>query len=450
MKHFKKIESKFLFSLLIMSVWSIIAVGQTTAKISKHIPEIEKWIQKQFAKGKTPPFSFICDGKPSAEFIRQWDYSQQKIESEEADVIKYLFTYYNPTNGLKVECTVKGYPSYQAAEWVLNFTNKGTSNSPTLEQVKVVDLAMQYASKGEFKLHYADGNHISKYDFHPRSVTLATGETKQMSPQGGRSSEGDYLPFFNIESPAGQGVILGVGWSGTWYADVCAQDNRTISMASGMKTMKLYLRPQETIRTPSISLMFWENIDRMAGHNKFRRFVLAHKSRKINGKFAEYPLSSGFNYRDPAPCTEYSCLTADYAIAMVKRYIQFGLKPEVFWLDAGWNTDAADFEHGKTWANTAGNWTVDTLRFPKGLRPVADEIHKVGAKFMVWFEPERAIVNSWLAKTHPEWMLSSSDKNPVQLFDLGNAEACAWLSKYIGDLLEQNGIDYYQIGRAHV
>ena len=63
-------------------------------------------------------------------------------------MIKYLFTYYNPTNGLKVECTVKGYPSYQAAEWVLNFTNKGTSNSPTLEQVKVVDLAMQYASKG--------------------------------------------------------------------------------------------------------------------------------------------------------------------------------------------------------------------------------------------------------------------------------------------------------------
>ena len=446
MKHFKKIESKFLFSLLIMSVWSIIAVGQTTAKISKHIPEIEKWIQKQFAKGKTPPFSFICDGKPSAEFIRQWDYSQQKIESEEADVIKYLFTYYNPTNGLKVECTVKGYPSYQAAEWVLNFTNKGTSNSPTLEQVKVVDLAMQYASKGEFKLHYADGNHISKYDFHPRSVTLATGETKQMSPQGGRSSEGDYLPFFNIESPAGQGVILGVGWSGTWYADVCAQDNRTISMASGMKTMKLYLRPQETIRTPSISLMFWENIDRMAGHNKFRRFVLAHKSRKINGKFAEYPLSSGFNYRDPAPCTEYSCLTADYAIAMVKRYIQFGLKPEVFWLDAGWNTDAADFEHGKTWANTAGNWTVDTLRFPKGLRPVADEIHKVGAKFMVWFEPERVIRGTQWAVEHPDWMLDIPEHNndTYLLFDLGNPEACHWMSKYIGDMLEENGIDYYR------
>ena len=82
MKHFKKIESKFLFSLLIMSVWSIIAVGQTTAKISKHIPEIEKWIQKQFAKGKTPPFSFICDGKPSAEFIRQYEQLSHSGTSE--------------------------------------------------------------------------------------------------------------------------------------------------------------------------------------------------------------------------------------------------------------------------------------------------------------------------------------------------------------------------------
>ena len=60
MKHFKKIESKFLFSLLIMSVWSIIAVGQTTAKISKHIPENRKiGFRKQFAKRKKPPpFSF--------------------------------------------------------------------------------------------------------------------------------------------------------------------------------------------------------------------------------------------------------------------------------------------------------------------------------------------------------------------------------------------------------
>ena len=30
------------------------------------------------------------------------------------------------------------------------------------------------------------------------------------------------------------------------------------------------------------------------------------------------------------------------------------------------------------------------------------------------------------------------------LFDLGNPEACHWMSKYIGDMLEENSIDYYR------
>ena len=30
------------------------------------------------------------------------------------------------------------------------------------------------------------------------------------------------------------------------------------------------------------------------------------------------------------------------------------------------------------------------------------------------------------------------------LFNLGNPEACRWMSRYIGDFIEQNGIDYYR------
>ena len=212
-----------------------------------------------------------------------------------------------------------------------------------------------------------------------------------------------------------------------------------------MEKMKLYLRPGESIRTPRICMLFWQGNDPMAGNNRFRRFMLAHHTRTIDGKFAEYPLSAGFDWGDPAPCNEYGCLTEEFAVALINRYKQFGIVPEVFWLDAGWyeGSGGPDFSGGN-WSTCVGNWIIDSTRFPRGLKPLSDAAHRVGAKFMVWFEPERAIVNSWLAKTHPEWMLSSSDKNPVQLFDLGNAEACAWLSKYIGDLLEQNGIDYYR------
>ena len=95
---------------------------------------------------------------------------------------------------------------------------------------------------------------------------------------------------------------------------------------------------------------------------------------------------------------------------MVKRYEQFKLVPEVFWLDAGWYNHSADVANHKNWANTVGNWTVDSIRFPEGLRPIADEVHRVGSKFMVWFEPERVMKGSAWALQHPQRMLDARGK----------------------------------------
>lgn len=407
--------------------------------------EVEQWITSSFAKGKTPPFSFMYDDKYSAAFIRTWNYSAERLKSGEANVIRYRFTYTNKEAGLQIECDVDGYTDFEAVKWMLRFRNIAANNSKMLKMVKAIDIGLQYAKAGEFKLHSADGNHISRADFHPRTRTMKVGENYQIAPVNGRSSEVAF-PFFNIESPTKQGVMFSIGWSGTWVADFMKTDSRTFAIKSGMKRFESYLQAGESIRTPSVSLLFWKGSDRMTGHNKFRRFVLAHQSRKINGKFATYPLSSGFNYRDPAPCTEYSCLTADYAIAMIRRYTQFGLKPEVYWLDAGWNTGAANYEGGQSWANTVGNWTVDTTRFPQGLKPVSDEVHKAGAKFMVWFEPERVIRGTQWAREHPEWMLDipGSTKDTYLLFDLGNDEAREWMSEYIARMIKENGIDYYR------
>ena len=139
-----------------------------------------------------------------------------------------------------------------------------------------------------------------------------------------------------------------------------------------------------------------------------------------------------FNYQDPAPCNEYSCITADYAISIVKRFKQFNLVSEVFWLDAGWYTGAGDYVHDKQWWNTVGNWTADSARFPNGLRPVSEAVHQTGAKFMVWFEPERVYEGTTWAVQHSQWMLKYED-NEQYLFDLGNPEARRWLSTYMSD-----------------
>ena len=344
-------------------------------------------------------------------------------------------------------CDVKGYPEFRAVEWVLHFHNTSAKNSGQLTRVKVADFDMVYPAAGALKIHYAEGNKISKADYAPRTAEFRTEQPLHIEPHGGRSSE-EAFPFFNLESEASrQGVMVAVGWTGTWFADLEKRDPNRLTLAAGMLNTDLYLYPGEQIRTPSVALMFWSG-ERMNGHNRFRRLVLAHHSRKVDGS-PFYPLCSAFNYRDPQPCGEYSCLTADWAIAMVRRYSMFELTPDVFWLDAGWHTGAGDFRHGKSWANTTGNWTVDRERFPEGLKPVSDAVHEAGAKFMVWFEPERVVKGTQWATEHKEWMLDTewpegSEQSTWYLFDLGNDEACDWLCKYYGDLIEENGIDYYR------
>ena len=436
-----------LASALLLALGAIPASAQVRLHMQGDKTDIARWIDQRFAKGQLPPFSFILDEQPSEEFLRSWRWSRTAPASTDKDVVLRTFTYTDPRSGLEVVCDVKGYPEFRAVEWVLHFRNTSAENSGQLTRVKVADFDMVYPAAGALKIHYAEGNKISKADYAPRTAEFRTEQPLHIEPHGGRSSE-EAFPFFNLESEASrQGVMVAVGWTGTWFADLEKRDPSRLTLAAGMLNTDLYLYPGEQIRTPSVALMFWSG-DRMNGHNRFRRLVLAHHSRKVDGS-PFYPLCSAFNYRDPQPCGEYSCLTADWAIAMVRRYSMFELTPDVFWLDAGWHTGAGDFQHGKSWANTTGNWTVDRERFPEGLKPVSDAVHETGAKFMVWFEPERVVKGTQWATEHKEWMLDTewpegSEQSTWYLFDLGNDAACDWLCKYYGDLIEENGIDYYR------
>ena len=432
-------------SLVLLTMIPLAASAQSSCTLSDTPTDVSRWIESRFAKGKVPPFSFVYDGKPSAGLLRKWKYTAQRVESSEPGVREYLYSYQDRRSGLKVECRVKGFSDFGAVEWVLNFKNLSDANSATIEQVKVLDLDLTSPGEGSFTVHYADGSHVSKADFHQRTKVLAPGDSLYMAPEGGRSSDHTGFPFMNLEASNGRGAIVAVGWTGNWYVDVSQQMPGTATLASGMKNLNLYLLPGETIRTPLVCMLFWQGEDRMVGHNMFRRFMLAHHSPKLNGRFAEYPFSGGYSWGDPAPCNEYCCLTEDFALALTKRYAQFGIVPEVFWLDAGWykGCGGPDFT-GKNWYNTVGTLEVDEKRFPNGLKPLSEAAHEAGAKFMVWFEPERVAVGSQIAEEHPEWLLKRSNDPNNLLFDLGNPEALNWMCEHIGDLIEKNGIDYYR------
>ncbi len=404
---------------------------------------VKKWVEQHFSKGKLPPFSFVYGGNHSDGFIRNWKFKAEKLSSAEPSTEEMLYTWSEGQSGLSVKCFVTSFNDFPAVEWVVKFSNSSAEDSPLLEKAAVVDYTFATSPEGDFIVHHSMGSDHDRSDFQPMDDRLQTGKKIYMTPAGGRSSDKTAFPFFNMEMPGNQGVVVAVGWTGKWYADIVQKDEKSVTLKSGMENLRVKLEPKEAIRTPKICLLFWKSEDRMAGHNQFRRFVLAHHSRKINGCLAEYPLSGSFDYGDPAPCHEYICLTEEYAIALVKRYEQFGILPELFWLDAGWYTGCGwNKEKGGWWQNV-GNWTVDQERFPNGLKAVADAVHETGAKFMVWFEPERVMPGTQLDVEHPEWLIKLPGRDD-RLFDLGNPDACHWLTDYISEFIQKEGIDYYR------
>src|SRR5690606_4835718 len=182
--------------------------------------------------------------------------------------------------------------------------------------------------EGTFVLHHAKGSNAGKDDFMPLVDSLKIGRLIRMVPLGARgSSDKTAFPFFNIEKTDNTGVMVAVGWTGKWYADVQQKNKRGVELRAGMENLSLYLLPNEEIRSPKICLLFWEGEDRMIGHNKFRKFILSHHTRKIDGKFVDLPLSAGISRGGPSPCNEFTCLTESYAIATIERFKQFDIVP---------------------------------------------------------------------------------------------------------------------------
>lgn len=431
-------------SILVVTLGHELTLGQVINSTQKPSTDVHYWVEQNFAQGKNPPFSFIYCGKNSNSFIKKWKFSKENLNPIEPNSEVTIFTYSEPSGGLSVKCTLTLFANFPAVEWVLNFSNKSAKNSPIIEKACAIDYLFASQDTGKFILHHSKGSNAAVNDFQPFDEQMQVGKNSYMTPFGGRSSDDTAFPFFNIEMPGQHGIVVAVGWTGKWFADVAQKDEKIVSLKSGMENMHLSLHPKEEFRTPKICLLFWKGEDRMIGHNQFRRFVLAHHTRKINGRNPELPLSVAFELDGaPFPCTVHTCITEASALAHIKRYQQFKFTPELFWIDAGWYSGCGwDKENGE-WPQNVGNWTVDKERFPNGLKPISDAAHAAGSKFLVWFEPERVYRGTQIYNEHPKW-LQSLPNSDSYLYDLGNPEARLWLTNYLTDFFKKEGVDYYR------
>lgn len=433
---------------LIIALFSLslplMAHAQTSLVLPKGKMDVEQWVTRYFARGGQTPFSFTYGGQPSSQFLKTWGYKVQRKPMPISGATNVIYTYTAPDGSLQVSCDVKIYRPQQAVMWVLRFKNTGREKSKTIANVRTTDLLLHNNVVAPFTLHYTRGSNAGPDDFAPYQRVLDGTDELVLRPEGGRSSQLNF-PFFNIDTGCGHGMIAAIGWTGTWKANFKPEGEGRLQFATGIDRLNTWLNTGESVRSSSVCLMFWQGEDFIDGQNQWRQFVLSCLTPRIDGKPYRYPITTSFNYGDPYPCNEYSCLDEDYALALIERYKQFNLVPKVFWLDAGWYTESARVKEGKNWYNTVGNWVVDSDRFPNGLKPISDAIHAIGSEFLVWFEPERIFKGSrWSKELPKEWLMDAGEGTESYLFNLADTAAVSWLSHYINKFMDDNGIDHYR------
>jgi alpha-galactosidase len=397
---------------------------------------LERFVAAHVGKSAAPPFAFFFDGKASAGFIGGWAVESATTASEKGSYT--AAAYRDGATGLRVSVSYTVYKDFPAVEWVVRLKNEGAADTPLIENVQACSLTFDDWPDGAATLYRARGSSAERSDFAPITEALPSGAEVRFGPSAGRSSDTTALPFFNIASPE-RGVVAAVGWSGQWSASVKREGPRALSLEAGMARTRFRLRPGEEVRTPSVALLFWKGPDRMAGHNLFRRFVLAHHTPRPGGKPLVLPLSHGVGFGGPFPCNEYVCATETYALAMIDRLRQFGIEPDACWIDAGWYENAT-----RNWWAGVGNWTVNRTNFPRGLKPVTRAAEEWGGKgFVVWFEPERVYEGTRIDREHQEWV-TALPGNPNRLFNLGDPRALAWIADEISNFIRTEGVTVYR------
>jgi alpha-galactosidase len=405
------------------------------------------WLQEHLLSDKAQLlFSFAYDRQGSSALLKAWP---KKTEKKQLDGVRteHIVRWTDPKTGLQVRMEALEFVNSPVVEWTAYFKNNGKTDGPMLEYVQALDVSFSVAGDGIPTILYSKGCGVmDTYALVKKPLNQL--ESFQISSEsGGKTVE--TIPFFDITT-AGRGLIGALGWPGKWTINFSRATESTIAVSAGMPTTHLSLHPGEEIRTPQVLLLPWVGDD-IDAHNALRRHILKYHTPQYDGKPVVLPVSH----------LGWGGMKTSTSLKLIEQITKENIGFENFWMDAGWyGTDRPVDEFqvfGKEdWFLHAGNWRVNEVPHPdgQGLKPISDAAHAHGMKFLLWFEPERAVVGTPLTIQHPDWFIGEvtthfegSTERPLvkfRMFDFGNPAARQYMIDSISELIDKQGIDVYR------
>ncbi|MEG2721066.1 MAG: alpha-galactosidase, partial [Oscillospiraceae bacterium] len=102
-----------------------------------------------------------------------------------------------------------------------------------------------------------------------------------------------------------------------------------------------------------------------------------------------------------------------------------------------------------------GEWlNVDKKKFPNGMKPIAQAIHKNNLQAGIWLAPFGIQHNSQLVKQHPDWLICNEKGKPICVggnwggfyaVDIYNEEVRDYIKKFFNVILNEWGYDLVKL-----
>ncbi|MBQ7962045.1 MAG: alpha-galactosidase [Clostridia bacterium] len=398
--------------------------GTLTAEEMKITDEENKmsrdWAETNLISASSYPFTFSVDGEKFNPADWTKTVTDAKEEVYRGGKTKYItFT----KNQLEVTAEVTVFEKNASCQWTVYVKNTGDTNSGVISNFYALDSSF---ATGKADIYYSLGSDTAAGDFSLVKKSLSS--ARAFSGNEGKPTE-KYMPYFNVNG-AESGIVFGIGWTGQWDAEFSQKDGNT-AVTVRQQNFNAYLLPGEEVRSPLVSLTFYDNDNALKGFNQFRQWITD----------CVYPDNVTKNqYLVMEVAGPMSTRTSDEIIEILD-----GLEDDVFehtdafWMDAGW------YSYNEGWYDGVGNWTVDTSRYDNGIIELSTYAKNKGLGHVLWYEPERVYPDTVFHKTGSEneqWLINTGDDN--SMWNLADEDAFNYYCEYICNSLKENGVTIYR------
>lgn len=332
--------------------------------------------------------------------------------------------------GLVVKLNYTVFPGQNVIVRNVDFINEGQSD---LKLLKAMSLQLDLPDD-EFDFIHFSGAWLRERQLYRTALRPGLQSIDSLR----YSSSPQNNPFFmlsrkNTTEESGEVYGFNFVYSGNFQNSIEVDHFSTTRVLVGLNPVEFeyLLEPKMSFMTPEAVMSYSAQ-----GMNALsQQLAIFYREHLVNPHFAKLPRPIVLNSWE----TMYFNLTTDKVLELARCGQQLGI--ELFVLDDGW------FGHREGDDSSLGDWTTDYRRIPKGVSYIADEIHKMGMQFGLWFEPEMISIDSELYRTHPEWMIYTPHRKPSvgrhqYVLDFTNQEVIDYLFDAISSIIQETKLEY--------